>query len=515
MGTYTSQAITGYKKSIAHNAIKMTLEQSGMGWEGDATTGFRHSSIVPYPGLTGNTLPPVTGPTGVVQMFVSGSVLNGSEGLSRDPGTAISGEMFPPGTRIVREEEVDRFPGYVLECDPWNDFYQPWLTRIESALEGWETIPDHARFGQEAEKAKAALQELTPTSGFGSQNSEEWRPTFDDPNRTNAFDLFSEYVGADVESDMIYAFRSKYGPTRVRTVLQNQGQIALGLTLVLGGEKQLWHTAGEDIMALCEAAKKAFNHQPPDFDFDIDLKVVKAFLDLAGVFVPPNIKPVVVGASAVVGFLQAVIPEDKAEPTPPPPLSAGTAEEVAAKFEEALLTLRRAVFDQEEELYRCTTRLHEAIMEVPPDHLHIHPGAGLAPGVTTTEQINVHTGALKDVGNHQIPVIAAVFAHAADDTYGLAPVDVWTRGWPLGYGTRGPQEDFAQIVEWFDQVATGSARELVDAGRRLAIAAGWLEGSDEENSGALTGLEDELGRGQTGWEQPEPEPALPPGVTID
>jgi hypothetical protein len=503
--TYSSQAITGYKKSIAHNAIKMMFDEKG-GWEGDAASGFNHNAMVPYPSLTGRTLPPVSGPTGEVQFFVPGTAMNAHGQWDRDPGAAIDASGFPPGSTVVREEKVDGLPGYVVQVNPWTSCYEPWLDRIESALEGWDALPEHSRFGQEARRAAAALQELTPTSGFESSDAQEWRPTFADPDRTNAFDLFSEYVGSDVESDMIYAFRNKYGPTRVRTVIQNQGQIAVGLTLILGGEKELWYSAGVDIMALCEAAKKAFNYQPPDFNFNIDLKVVKAYLDLAGVFVPPNIKPIVVGASAVTGFLQAVIPENKAETTPPPPLSAATAEGVATNFEEALLTLRRACFAQEEELYHCARRLNEDIGSVSADYLHIHPSAGLDPGVTTGERIDVHTGALKDVGINQIPIIAALFARAADETSGLAPVDVWARGWPLGYGTHGPQALFAEILTSFDQVTTGSARELVDAGQKLAIAAGWIEGTDQETDDLFRGLEDELERGESGWHAPTPEP---------
>jgi hypothetical protein len=512
VATYSSQAITDYKKTIAHNAIKMMFEEKGVGWEGDAATGFNQGSMIPYPALSGNTLPPVSGPTGTVQFFVPGVSMNAHGQWDREDGAALTSSSFPPGTTLVREEEVNGLPGYVCQVDPWTSCYQPWLERIESILEGWDTLPDHARFAEDAAKAGQALQELTPATGFDKPTADEWRPSFTDPSRTTAFDLFSEYVGADVDSNMVYAFRSKYGPVRVGTVMQNQGQIALGLTLILGGEAEMWKSAGVDIMALCEAAKNAFNYDPPDFNFSIDLKIVKAFLDLAGIFVPPPAKPFVTGASGVVGFLQAVIPENKAKPDPPKPLSAGTAEQVAKNFEEAILTLRRATFAQEEELYHCARRLNEDINSVKLDYLHIHPGAGLDAGVTTAEQIRVHTGALKDVGINQVPVIASIFAKAADDTYGIAPADIWKRGWPLGYGLSGPQETVAEILAEFDKVATGSARELVDAGKELAIAAGWIEGADQESQADFTGLNDELERGKTDWAPPPPEPVLPPGL---
>ncbi|WP_436699022.1 hypothetical protein [Nocardioides sp. BYT-33-1] len=512
MATYSSQAITDYKKTIAHNAIKMMFEEKGVGWEGDAATGFNQGSMIPYPALSGNTLPPVSGPTGTVQFFVPGVSMNAHGQWDREDGAALTSSSFPPGTTLVREEEVNGLPGYVCQVDPWTSCYQPWLERIESILEGWDTLPDHARFGQEAEKAKSALVALTPTTGYPAATALEWRPSFTDPAPAVAFDALSEYVGSNVDSNLVYAFRTKYGVARLGTVLQNQGQIALGLTLILGGEKEMWLKAGEDIMGLCEAAKNAFNYDPPDFNFNIDLKVVKAFLDLAGAFVPPNIKPIVVGASAITGFLQAVIPEDKAETTPPPPLSAATAEQVAQNFEEAILTLRRATFAQEEVLYHCARRLNEDIAAADRTFVHIHPDAGLDPGITTAEQIQVHTGALKDVGINQVPVIASIFANAADDTYGLAPADIWTRGWPLGYGTTGPLENFTEVLAEFDKLTTGSARELVEAGKQLAIAAGWIEGADQGSQVDLSGLTDELERGKTDWAPPPPEPVLPPGL---
>ncbi|GAA1504224.1 hypothetical protein [Nocardioides humi] len=511
MTAYSSQAITNFKKTIAHNAIKMDLQVREPGWEGDATTGFG-GVFAPYPALEGPTLPPVSGPTGNVQYFVLGPAMNAYGGLDRDPGSPLTHNVFPPGSTIVREEEINGFPGYVCQTDPWTSLYHPWLERIDAALEGWDTLPDHSRFAQEAAKANAAVQGLTPTSGFGGQSAEEWRPTFTDPDRTTAFDLFSEYVGADVDSNMVYAFRSKYGPVRAGTVMQNQGQIAYGLTLILGGEAKLWEEAGVDIMKLCEAAEAAFHYEPPAFDFNFDLKIFKAFTDLAGTFVPAPAGTVLKGASAVAGFLQAVIPENTEDTTPPPPLSASTAEQVATNFEEAILTLRRATFHQEEVLYHCARRLNEDIGSVKVDYLHIHPGAGLDPGITTAEQIRVHTGALQDIGINQVPIIATIFAQAADDTYGLAPADIWTRGWPLGYGTSGPQENVAEILGEFDKVATGSARELVDAGKELAIAAGWIEGADQGSQADFTGLNDELERGRTEWEHPPPEPVLPPGL---
>lgn len=512
MTTYSSQAITDFKKKIAHNAIKMMFEEKGVGWEGDAATGFNQGSMIPYPALSGNTLPPVSGPTGIVQFFVPGVSMNAHGQWDREDGAALTSTSFPPGTTLVREEEINNLPGYICQVDPWTSCYQPWIQRIESALEGWDTLPDHGRFATEAGKANAAVQELTPTSGFGSPSAEEWRPTFTDPSRTTAFDLFSEYVGADVDSNMVYAFRSKYGPVRAGTVMQNQGQIAYGLTLILGGEAKLWEEAGVDIMKLCEAAEAAFHYEPPSFDFNFSLKIFKAFTDLAGTFVPAPAGTVLKGASAVAGFLQAVIPENTTETTPPPPLSASTAEQVAKNFEEAILTLRRATFHQEEVLYHCARRLKEGIDTVKVDYLHIHAGAGIDPGVSTAERIQVHTGALKDIGINQVPIIASIFARAADDTYGLAPADIWTRGWPLGYGLKGPQEIVAEILTDFDKVATGSARELVDAGRLLAIAAGWIEGVDEGSQADLTGLNDELERGRTSWEHPPPEPVLPPGL---
>ncbi|GAA5155863.1 hypothetical protein GCM10023340_42250 [Nocardioides marinquilinus] len=503
--SYSSAAIDGFKTSIAHQAITRMFDDKG-GWEGDAASGYHHHAMWPYPSLAGRTLPPVSGPTGVVQFFVPGTAMNAHGQWDRSDGASLDSDGFPPGTTIMREAEVEGMDGWVCQVDPWTDCYQPWLERIESALEGWETIPDHSRFAEEAAKAGAALEQLTPNGGFGDLGAAAWRPAFTDPARTNAFDLLAEYVGGAVESNLVYAFRDKYGPTAIRTVMANQGQVALGLNLVLGGEAELWRTAGDDVTALCEAASTAFEHQGGGGGVEIDLRVVRAFVDLVNVFVPPPAKVVVSAISAGLGFVQALVPQDQAETTPPPPLAGGTAEDVARNFEEALRLLRTACFRQEEELYRCASRLSESLATTDADFLHIHPGSGLDSGVTTAEQIDVHTGALQDIGSRKVPIIAAIFATAADATTGLAPASIWTRGGLLGYGAAGPQALVADAADAFDQVATGTARELVDAGARLAVAAGWIETTDEETRQLFEGLEDELARGQTGWSTPYPAP---------
>jgi hypothetical protein len=63
----------------------------------------------------------------------------------------------------------------------------------------------------------------------------------------------------------------------------------------------------------------------------------------------------------------------------------------------------------------------------------------------------------------------------------------------------------------FDAVTTGSAAELVEAGRLLAIGAGQLEDVDGYTEAALRGVEDELARGEYGWSPEDVYPAPPGG----
>ncbi len=62
----------------------------------------------------------------------------------RADGAALTSSSFPPGTTLVREEEIDNLPGYICQVDPWTSCYQPWLERIESILEAGTRCPTTA-----------------------------------------------------------------------------------------------------------------------------------------------------------------------------------------------------------------------------------------------------------------------------------------------------------------------------------------------------------------------------------
>jgi hypothetical protein len=68
---------------------------------------------------------------------------------------------------------------------------------------------------------------------------------------------------------------------------------------------------------------------------------------------------------------------------------------------------------------------------------------------------------------------------------------------------QGPRARWSAEQAQFDAVTTGSAAELVEAGRLLAIGAGQLEDVDGYTEAALQGVRDELARGSDAWSPDE------------
>jgi hypothetical protein len=65
------------------------------------------------------------------------------------------------------------------------------------------------------------------------------------------------------------------------------------------------------------------------------------------------------------------------------------------------------------------------------------------------------------------------------------------------------------VLGEFDAVTTGSGKELVEAGRLLAVGAGFTEDTDGDARTELKGVEDDLGRGSTEWDNEPPEYPYP------
>ena len=148
------------------------------------------------------------------------------------------------------------------------------------------------------------------------------------------------------------------------------------------------------------------------------LTVVKAFVDLTAAFVPGSgVAARMLGQVATsTGFLKEVLP--KATPDPETSeLSGGNADAIAGKLDDALLKLRRQIFETEGEVYYSSDRMLDIVFDHAAD-FHINRcGRSRARGRqrragSLKNEIHADLSVLKEVGYRELPEIAAELVKA-------------------------------------------------------------------------------------------------------
>jgi hypothetical protein len=497
MTDYSPGALEDLKKKIAHAAIKWTMYEEPVRWDGDAESGF-------YGASWEGRLPPVSGPTGSVQLKWYPPGLGASAGMP--PGCHKTGD----GSDAVGQSYI------TYEVDPWTSIYSPWIERIDAAFEGWDSIPDPDAFAGRIDRVRAAVLALTPLpKGAGGNDEEgEFEQTYTGVDLTGDLDTMHQFIGADTagadEGLLIYAFQNSYGPERIRGVMGNQAQAAIVLGISLLAEQKIWEGAQQDIMAIASRAVECF--QPGGGGGgSIDLKVVKAFVDLLATFAPPQVKPVLATGSAGISLVEAVMPkktggEDQVK------IDGYTPDEVYNSLVDVIGKLEQRVFDQEFEVaYTTLDGMIGDMHSMDAGQFHIHPRGGIDPELAKAGKLSVHPDYLRKIGYQTVPSIAAVMGHAAEDAQGADNGSMWVRANQIGLGNDGPYPKWSELLGLFDAVTTGSGKELVEAGQLLAIGAGWLEDSDHDAQTALHGVQDDLDRGALGWDNSVPLVNTGPG----
>lgn len=427
-------------------------------------------------------LPGVTGLTGKVRLKQNVT----SQTVKSPP---------PPGADYVGEETQGLVMYHVYEIDPWVTLYKPWAERVNDAFEGWRTLPDPADFDTPITHLENAVDELTPAE------QSDGGYTFVNVAVTNSLELMRRWISPQQgnSSELLFAFDSAYGVGRITGTMVNQAQVACGLGFTAAGEKKLWTAARADLMRIAGDAATAMDVSGGGGSFSIDLGVVKSFVDLVGVFVPKQYQILTSGLSAGIGFLEEIIPKQKTEKRELS-VSGSTAEEICSSMEGAIFDLEQAIFHEEMELIEKLRALEQIIYGRSADDFHIHPGAGIDAGFEREAAIRMDSQIVRTIGTRDVPTVAAAYLRAADMA-GQANTGegIWTRENSIGMGTVGPYIRWSDALGVFDEMTTGSARELVEAGKLLAVAAGWIEGSDDESARILAGLDDELRRGELEW----------------
>lgn len=409
---------------------------------------------------------------------------------------------MPPSAHYIGDEMVGHMTFQKFEVDP-AEVYAPWVERINDAFLGWRSLPDPADFEPVIDHLEKAVDHLTP------QEQDAGAFTFVDVEVSNAIEMMRKWVSPQGEnsSALLSAFDRAYGVGRITGVMVNQAQVAAGLGFTVAGERELWTKARADIMRIADDSVSAADVRQ-NGGGTIDPGVVKAFIDLASVFVPKQYGVLLSAASKGIGLLQAVKPQTTRE-SREVTVSGDTASAVLSSMEQAIRDLRSSIYEEESELQDRLLALRSALRSRSRDDFHLHAGRGHDETFDERSGIRFNSTTVQDVGTKDVPVVAAAFLRSAEEAAAQTGSGIWSRDNFIGYGSNGPHALWQQLIGEFDQITAGSARELVEAGKILAVAAGWVENADVESSLQSQGLDDELERGRLDW-QPHEDPQPPP-----
>ena len=490
---YSASALDDLLRRIAEKAIQRDLYDK-CEWYGTPERGFQGGAWDPM-------LPPVTGPTGVLRIRFN------AQAMSSSPGQP------PPGSRYLGEKYDFGMLFYEYEVDPWADIYQPWIERIDQAFDGWDSLPDPAEYDGPIQHLRTAVTSLTP---MPNPNGGPLSTDFTSVDLASNLGLLDHWVNSGTEGAsqglLVFAFDQAYGAARIQAVMQNQAQAGIVLGLALLGEQRIWQKTRGDIMRLAGEAVRAFD--VTDGGGSVSFDVVKAFIGLVGDFVPAPVKTVLTVGTDALSLVESLKPAEHKD-DPHPDINGADADAIYQSMDQAINKLDMTVFDQECELINHTLQgLLDEMRTHAGTQFHIHPRAGVAPDLVHARQIAVHPEYLKHIGYQTVPNIAAVLARAAADADGADRSGMWQRAGAIGYPPTGPYSKWAEVLEQFDAVTTGSAKELVEAGALLAQGAGFLQDTDGYAHTALAGVEDEIARGHDGWDNshvgaPPPAPYRP------
>jgi hypothetical protein len=193
-------------------------------------------------------------------------------------------------------------------------------------------------------------------------------------------------------------------------------------------------------------------------------------------------------------------------------LSGYTPDEVYNSLVEIIGKLEQRVFDQEWELaYSTLSGLRDYMYDNAGSQFHIHPTKGIDTDLAGAPRLTVHPEFLRKIGYQLVPGIAACMGHAAEDAQAADKPAIWNRTNDIGLSPDGPYPKWSEVLGEFDAVTTGSGKELVEAGRLLAVGAGFVEDTDGDAHEALQGVQDDLDRGTTEWDNERPAYAYPYG----
>lgn len=514
MTAYSESALDELKKKIWIAAVRLYMIEQGWSSIGDMDnpSGF-------YADNWDGQLPAVDGPTGSVRI----TMLTGASTM----GLRQSGQILPGMKMVDQKGHPSKITGdwcYDYDVDPWTSIYKPWQDRIYGAFEGWNHhVPDPDRFETLIGHVRGALVALTPI------------PTGTSIPDGSGGDLASQYANVDFEATLrtmenwmdpatdggnmsaaVMRFSEKYA-MRVRPLLVNHQKLAVVLGAALQAEKQIWQKAREDIMRIADDGVPAFRLSGGG---DIDWGVLKALVDVAVDFLPPEISGPVEGAIAkgtdILELWNKVKPKDDGgSDNRKLSFSGSTADEIADNLVKAVNDLNTSVFDKEYAVVQVLESTLDQIHDRPASDWHINAEPGIDPKFkAAAKEIRIHSEELKVIGFDYCPTIAASWGKAAQDLVAADNESTWSRNWRLGYGLDGAYSSWSQVKAQLDAMMTGSGAELVDAGKILAAVGGYFKDTDGWAAADLRGVKDDLERGRNGYDNSHVGVPAPPYETL-
>lgn len=410
----------------------------------------------------------------------------------------------PPGGTLTED-------GSQYYIDPATTIYKPWEEWAEATFEGWDEIPIAEDFEPLLDAAREAVALTTLESG-GIQVGGDL--TADGDLASNLI-FIGDWIGPDAPNaytgQAIGAFDYSYGAARQETVIGNQRQAMIAVGLCLAGGQSLWFRAGEDIMTFADHAQTAFENLSSS---GFDLTLVKSFVDVVGVFATGPLKggvevaeKIIDGAEKVKKLVDAVTPEDAAEPVDPA-LSGGSALEVGDKIIDVLNEMRTATWTQEQALIAPLLVMKEDMFGDPRAY-HIHPEAGYDPGLTGVPEIHIDSAALNRAMGTAVAVVVGKLTQAAQRMETAGGGLPWLHPVSVGYGTSGPSPELSQLTSLITETCLSTCQELLHATRLLAAALGAIDAVDEEIDQTLGTLRGELRGHRPRFPQDPGDPRAP------
>jgi hypothetical protein len=398
--------------------------------------------------------------------------------------------------------------------DEFNQVKSKWETNIDTLVTGFDNLPEPGNFNAAIGSLQLAAQKVA--AGTGNKNSELGNADLTDIGFMR--DRLPTLIG-----DTVDTFYRLYGPDRLELVLDGYCQAMGCLGAALKGEEKIWTNAQVDAAQIMTDGVAAFTatRQNNSHSWSTDLTVGIAAVGLLSAFTAgiPGLPAVLGGVSASGTFLQAAMGAlGEGTKGSTGDQSGSHPDEVYEGLETAFKALNNEIKEQEQKLQKmCQTMLGLVNAAGNRANFHIGPDAGLDPEYKASDDIiDLKYSILRTIGYECMPQIANAFCQSADAAMAGVDKTPWARYYSsvvgdwIGLDFYGFFDTWEDLVYRVQPLMNDTAAEVVAAGIKLAVAAGYLEDTDGDVQAALGKNYKDLEGAKLGWNKDSYEPPPPP-----